>query len=111
MAAAPAGGSYTVNADKTNISLNPDIGCTRETFGSNTPRTSLISTATSTWPAAPTQLERGHSGKVTAVNGLIVTDGTNPLGLGQTDGTGQIDVTGLSADNTSTLLVSRPRDH
>ena len=61
LAAAPAGGSYTVNADKTNISLNPDIGCTRETFGSNT-GANVVNPQQQHRPGRqrPTQLERGR---------------------------------------------------
>ena len=48
------------------------------------------------------------TGMVTAEDGLVVTDGTNPLGLGQTDSTGQIVVSATVPANTATLVLSAP---
>ena len=88
----PAGGSRGVNADKTNVSLNPGHRLhprnlrvqDRHQYVVN-----LNSNITLTG-SMDHNLSVDPTGKMTAENGLMVTDGTNPLGVGQTDGTGQI---------------------
>ena len=107
--AAQPGGSRGVNADKTNDSLNPDIGCTRETLGSQTVTNTVNLNSNITLTGSMDHnLSIDPTGKVTAEDGLAVTDGTNPLGVGQTDTTGQIVVSATVPANTATLVLSAP---
>ena len=103
------GSTYVVDADKTAASLNPGIDCSQNNIGSEviTNTVTLNSNFTLTGSVLHT-LNVNPAGTVTAENGLAVTDGTNPLGIGQTDTTGQIDVTALSTGTASTLTVSAP---
>ena len=98
---------YRRNADKTNISSNFDAGCSRNLTGSEVlTNTVNLNSNIDLTGSEDHNLTVDPTGMVTAENGLVVTDGTNPLGVGQTDGTGQIDVAALTPGNTSTLLVS-----
>ena len=102
------GSTYQVDADKTSASLNP-FGNSQNTEGSEviTNSVTLDSNITLTGSVLHT-LSVSPAGMVIAENGLVVTDGTNPLAVGQTDATGQIDVTGLTTGTASTLIVSAP---
>ena len=105
----PAANTYIKNADKTNVSSNPDIDCTRETHGSqNFTNTVNLNSAIYLTDAIDHNLSIDPTGNVTALNGLNATDGTNPLVIGQTISTGQIVISGLNSGNTSTLVVSAP---
>ena len=101
------GSTYVRNADKTDVSFNPGFGCSQNTTGSEviTDFVNLNSNIMLTG-GMDHNLSVDPTGKVTAESGLVVTDGANPLAIGQTDTTGRIVVSALAPSNTSTLIVS-----
>jgi len=107
--AAQPEGSRSVNADKTNVSANPDIGCTRQTSGSETV-TNVVNLNSNIHLTGSTDhnLSVDPTGKVLSLDGLVATDGANPLVIGQTITTAKIVVSALAPGDTSTLLVAAP---
>ena len=101
------GSTYVVNADKTNVSTNPDTGCTRQTEGSETIANTVTLNSNITLTGSIDHfLTVDNTGKVIGEGGLMVTDGTNPLAVGQTVSTGQIDVTGMAAGTTASMVLT-----
>ena len=107
------GSTYVVKADDNNISGNPDlfgnpgVDDTRTTTGSQViSNTVALNSNITLTGSMDHNLSVDPTGTVTAEDGLVVTDGTSPLGVGQTVATGQIVVSALAPSNTSTLVVS-----
>ena len=77
-----AGGStYVKDADKTDVSLNPGFGCSQNEPGSEVITNTVALNANITLTGSMDHnLSVDPTGKVTAEDGLVVTDGTNPLG-------------------------------
>ena len=74
------GSTYVVNADKTNISANPDIGCTRATSGSEViTNTVNLNSNIHLTGSIDHNLSVDSTGKVTSLDGLAATDGANSL--------------------------------
>ncbi len=102
------GSTYVVDADKTNDSGNlPGIGCSQNTEGSENVSNSITLNSNIFLTGSVDHfLTVDNTGKILGEDGLAVTDGTNPLAVGQTVSTGQIDVNSVVPGSTASMVLT-----